>query len=210
MDRGPSETGREAAAVYEHPQGPGSQRSVWIALCAAIGIALGAGFVVTTVLEVSDTVAGDVFKTLTQGEPQRDPGDLLLVISDGPPTGVGRGMQLALFGLLVGGVPAAILSAALVAYGRKSRKSWSGNWTNVFLVGFVFQLSSLALAMLLMVLLGWYAIDSGAGAGDVLPFGGFLGLSLLCGAAALRFWRELQDSVQEEPLRIMPVSGASG
>ena len=180
----------------EHQQRPRSQPSVWIALCIAIGVSLAAGVTVTTLVGVSDSVVRDTLTTLTRQEPpKKSTGDLVIVLRQ--PTGVGRGMQLALFGLLVGGVPAAILSATLVAFRRKSRRPWAGQWGNVFLAGLVFQLSSLGLTTILVVLLVWYAVDSSATAADVLPFGAFLGLSVLCGAAAVRFWRELQDSVHD-------------
>src|SRR6266545_3454027 len=94
---------------------PGRQREVWIALGVAVVIALATDVAVTTVLDVSDTLRGDIFTTLTRAEPQRDSGEFLHV--DGPPTGVARGIQLALLGLLLGGVPAAMLSAALVTFG---------------------------------------------------------------------------------------------
>jgi hypothetical protein len=189
-------------AVDELRQRPGRQPAVWIALSVAIAIALAAGFAVTTVLEVSDTLPGDIFTTLTRDEPPREAGWLSHV--HGPPTGAARGMQLALLGLLLGGVPAAMLSAALVAFGRKSRKPWSGGWANVFLAGFVFQLSSLGLTTLLLVLLLLFARDADAPAGEVLFYGGLLGVSVLCGAGGLWFWRELQLSVHDEPLRIAP------
>jgi hypothetical protein len=82
-------------------QPPGRQRVVWIALGVAVVIALATGFAVTTVLDVSDTLPGDIFTTLTRDEPPRDSGQLLIV--DGPPTGVARGIQLALLGLLLVG-----------------------------------------------------------------------------------------------------------
>ncbi len=52
-----------------------------------------------------------------------------------------------------------MLSAALVAFGRKLRKPWSGGWANVLLAGFVFQLSSLGFTALLLGLLLLYARD---------------------------------------------------
>ena len=55
---------------------------------------------------------------------------------------------------------------------------------------------------------GKMARDFGATAGDVQFYGGFLGMSLLCGAAGLRFWRELHVSVHDEPVRITPFQRA--
>jgi hypothetical protein len=97
-----------------------------------------------------------------------------------------------------------MLSAALVAFGRKSRKPWSGEWANVFLAGLVFQLSSLGFTTLLLMLLLLYGRDVGSSAEDLRFYGGFLGVCFLCGAAGLRFWRELQVSVHDEPVRIAP------
>ena len=114
---------------------------------------------------------------------------------------------MGLIGLLLGGVPAAMLSAALVAFGRKSRQRWSGGWANVFLAGFVFQLGSLGFTTLLLMLLLFYARDGGLS--TILSYGGgFLGVSLLSGAAGLRFWRELQVGVHDEPVRIAPFQRA--
>jgi hypothetical protein len=193
-------------ANEERRQRPGRQPVVWIALCGAVVIALVTGFAVTTVLDVSDTLPGHIFTTLTRDEPQRDAGEFLHV--DGPPTGVARGIQLGLLGLLLGGVPAAVLSATLVTFGRKSRKLWSGAWANVFLAGVVFPLSSLGFTTLLLVLVLLYARDSGATAEDRRFYGGFLGVSFLCGAAGLRFWRELQGGIRDEPVRIGPFERA--
>ena len=192
-------------ANYER-QPPGRQRVVWIALGVAVVIALATGFAVTTVLEISDVLPEDILSTLTRDEPPRESGELI-IIGDGPPTGVARGIQLGLIGLLLGGVPAAMLSAALVAFRRKSRQPWSGGWANVFLAGFVFQLSSLGFTTLLLMLLLFYAWDDGLSA--ILSYGGgFLGVSLLSGAAGLRFWRELQVGVLDEPVRIAPFQRA--
>ncbi len=192
-------------ANYER-QPAGRQRVVWIALGVAVVIALATGFAVTTVLGVSDLLPEDILTTLTRHEPRRESGELI-IIGDGPPTGVARGIQLGLIGLLLGGVPAAMLSAALVAFGRKSRQSWSGGWANVFLAGFVFQLSSLGFSTLLTVLLLFYARDDGFSA--IRSHLGFLGVSLLSGAAGMRFWRELQGSVHDEPVRITPFQRAN-
>ena len=86
---------------------PGRQRAVWIALGVSVVTALATGFALTTVLGVSDTLTGDISTALTRADPPRDPG--MRIIVHGSPTGVGRGMQLALFGLLMGGIPSALL-----------------------------------------------------------------------------------------------------
>jgi hypothetical protein len=191
----------------ERRQRSGRQRVVGIALCVAVVIALATGFAITTFLDVSDTLPGDIFTTLTRDEPPRD--SSVLIHIDRPPTGVARGIQLALLGLLLGGVPAAMLSASLVTFGRISKgKPWSGAWANVFLAGFVFQLSSLGFTALLLGLLLLYAREFGATVEDLRFYGGFLGVSLLCGAAGLRFWRELQVGVHIEPVTIAPFQRA--
>lgn len=191
-------------------QSTGRQRLVWIALSVVVVTALATGFALTTVLEVSDILPDDIFTTLTRDEPHREYHSVVIV--DGPPKGVARGIQLGLLGLLFGGVPAAILAAALAAFGRKSGQPWSGGWANLFLAGFVFQLSSLGLTTLLLVLLLFVVRDVGISGiqfdVEVLVDVGLLGVSLLCGAAGLRFWRELQVSVRDEPIRIAPFQRA--
>jgi hypothetical protein len=180
------------------------QRGVWIALAVAVLMAQATGLTVTAVLDVSGTLPNDIFTALTRPEPQRDFGGELIHCDLVPPTGVARGIQLALLGLLLGAVPAAMLSAALVTFGRTSRSTpWAGGWGHVFLAGFVFQVSSLGFSALLGLFL-WDAREF-ATAQDLQFYGGFLGASLLCSVVALRFWRELQVGVHSELVTIAPV-----
>ncbi len=100
------------------------------------GMALVVGLAVAAVLGVADVLPGDVLRSLTPLAPvARNTQGLELIHIDGPTTGVARGIQLGLLGLLFGGIPAAILSTALARWRRHRERNWSGDWGNVFLVG---------------------------------------------------------------------------
>jgi hypothetical protein len=164
-------------------------------------MALAVGFAVAAVLGVSDALPSDILVALRPMErlTQEDQS----IIIDNPPTGVARGIQLGLLGLLFGGVPAAILATALAARRRNRERGWSGDWGKVFFAGFVFQLSSLVFTAFLLLVLLWAAYDSEAQAKEVVSFGGPLLLSVVCGIWGLRSWRALQLDVQT-PATITP------
>lgn len=114
----------------------------------------------------------------------------------GPPTGAARGIQIVLLCLLFGGPP----SAGAAAFLRRARSwTWTGPWANVFLAGFVFQLSSLAFtAFLLIVLLAIAPAPWSTDRFDVLLTGEALVLSIVCSIWGLRWWRALQLQVPHE------------
>jgi hypothetical protein len=180
----------------------------WIAPSVAIVVALAAGATIATIFDVSDSLPGNILTSLTVHEPAREPGGFDLMIVHGPPTGVARGIQLALLVLILGSVPAAVLSAVLVALGRLTRRPWSAPWGSVFLAGLIFQVSSAGLNILLFVLFFVLGGLWGASAEEAFTYGGFLGVSSLCGAAGLRCWRALQAGVHDEPIRIAPMPSA--
>src|SRR5688500_17517160 len=125
-----------------------------VLLSTAVFIAIS-GF-----LGASDTLPSNIHVALTPVERQSQ-FDLVGCIL-APPTGAARGMQIVLLCLLFGGVPSATLAVLL----RRARATaWPPSCVNLFLAGFVFQLSSLAFTSFLLILLLSVASSS---AGDRL------------------------------------------
>lgn len=164
-------------------------------LLVAGGMAITVGVVVVALLRSADGIQSDVFATLTAPASSTVRG-LEFIHVDGPPTGVAAGFQLGLIALLWGSVPAASAAAALRVGRRALRRPWRGPWANVFLAGFVFQVSSLAFTTLILVLLVWAAafdtLLSAAESQEVLSWGMTLLVSALFSAWGLRSWRVLQ------------------
>ena len=167
-------------------------RYVPVSLIAASATVLAASWFIAAVLSVSDVLQHDVSIALRPVERAHEG---MFMIVCGPPTGVAAGIQLGLAGLLFGGVPAALVAAGVTVFRR--RHTWSGAWENVFFAAFLFQLSSMALTLLLLVpviLFGYSTTDA--------AFGGMLRLSVLCNFWGLWLWRRLQLSVTEAPSTI--------
>ena len=113
-----------------------------------------------------------------------------------------RGFQIGLMMLLFGGIPAALVAAALRNAGRYQR--WSADWSTVFAAGLVFQLSSFAFtSLLLAVTIAVVSIDALVTLVDAAPAMGVLLLCSICSGWGLRSWRTLEASAYEEPLRII-------
>jgi hypothetical protein len=110
-------------------------------LCSLVVVALvlAVGFGMAAVLGISDLLPQHVRAAMTSEAPAWDG----LLVEDGYSGDAARGMQLGFLVLFFGGVPAAIL-AAVLSWRRETRtRRWDRNWAGVFLVGVVFQLSSL-------------------------------------------------------------------
>jgi hypothetical protein len=155
-------------------------------------MAVGSG--IARVIDVSQPLPGDVLSALTPT--WRDNRlDLIHVCSFGLTNGT-QGVQLALLGLIFGGVPAAVFAVSLAAWRRRREKEWSGNWENVFRAGFVFQVSSLFVTTLFFIGIAWAAYQAAAPRSEVLTIGGPLLLVIAGGVWGLRSWRALQDAVE--------------
>jgi hypothetical protein len=178
----------------------------------ALALVLAAlfAFVGAAILETADVLPVDVQLTLSGGlsvSPieidDRAEGGLDLTIVDGPPTGAAAGIQMVLLGVLLGGVPMALIGIVLAWFSRAYRRTWSGAWAQVFLGGFVFQLSSLCITLLLFLLMllafaDLRSVESGDG-----RFAGGLLVSITCSAAALGSWRTLRQSVSDQPISVV-------
>jgi hypothetical protein len=170
------------------------------------GMALAVAFAVAAFLSVADTLPGD---TLVAVRPIEVPSYGINHIHVWrAATDLERGFQLGVIALLFGGVPAAILGWALAARPSTRARPWSRAWGNVFLGGLVFQLSSLALTALLLVLLSWAVYEGDASARAILDSAAPLLFGNLCGFWGLRCWRVLQHQAQEMPLTIAPYGPA--
>ena len=174
------------------------------------GMALAVSCALAAILGVSDLLPGEVLKALTPVErvelPSEDGGFNIIRVTP-EATGVARGIGIGLLSLLLGGVPVAILGTALAAR-QSNRGRWPRAWGNVFLAGFVFQLSSVVFTAFLLVLLPWLAHDTSATAWEMLAFAGPLLVGVVCGLWGVRSWRVLQLQLQELPLTIAPHEGA--
>jgi hypothetical protein len=144
-------------------------------------------------LLASETLPAEILQATKALERTPPDGDLIIVC--GPPTGVGRGIQFGLLGLLLGGVPAAIVGATLSALRRTRETGWSGSWEQVFLAGLIFQLNSLAFTALLLGVVLLAAYDAAAQLHEVVSFVVPMTLSLGCGVWGMRSWRTLQGAV---------------
>jgi hypothetical protein len=182
---------------------------VWIIVVG--GVALAVSYAVTAILGISDTLPGEVLGIFRPVEQPSEDARHIIIHVDGVPTGVEAGFQLGFLSLLLGGVPAAILGWALAARQSNRDRHWSGTWGNVFLAGFVFQLSSVVFTAFLLVLLLWAASDSAL---DTLEIVGLACIVLVflfavvCGLWGLRSWRVLQLQVRVTALTIAPRHGA--
>jgi hypothetical protein len=171
-------------------------------------MALAVSYAGAAILGVSDVLPGELQVALTPVERVEHPsedGGINIVRVDPAPTGVSAGIQLGLIGLLLGGVPVAIVGTVLAASNRGRR--WSRTWGSVFLAGFVFQLSSVVFTAFLLILLLWLAYE--ATAWEILAFAGPLLFGVVCGLWGVRSWRVLQHQLQELPLTIAPHEGAA-
>ena len=183
------------AAIREVP--------LWVIVVG--GMALAVSVALAAIFGISDALPGEILVALRPVDERSE--DRGVIIVGNSVTGAARGFQLGLLSLLLGGVPAAILGTALAARRPNRERRWSGTWGNVFLAGFVFQLSSVAFTAFLLVLLLWAAYDSAAHVEEVVSFAGPLLLGVVCGLWGLRSWRNLQLQVQQTPATIAPYEG---
>jgi hypothetical protein len=175
---------------------------------AVVVIAVSFGLVGAALVRNVDTLAGDIraaiefaplkLDSVVKNDDGTLSGSLDLVIVHGPPTGAARGIQIAILTILLGGVPAAILALVLGRRVDTHHHSWPAAWSQLFLAGFVFQLSNLLFSSLFFVV---FALDVGLGTEldwqSVIFTGVFLA-NVVCSAAALRSWRVLRASAWKE------------
>jgi hypothetical protein len=165
---------------------------LWIVVVGLLWLAVG--FAIVRVVDVSQPLPGDIRSALIPTE-RDDQLDLIHVDSFGL-TGFVRGVQLAIFSFIFGGVPAAVFAVSLAAWRRIRNKAWSGNWENVFRAGFVFQVGSLLVTSLSFIGLVWAAYEGSASRSELLTIGGPLFLMVAGGIWGIRSWRALQGAVE--------------
>jgi len=175
-----------------------NNKPVWIIVMTAMAFAVG--LAVVAIVAVSRTLPAAIATGLAATAPAQDSGWLIIV--HGPPTGVFRGVQLSLLCLLLGGVPAAILATVLGAWAGPLGRRWSAGWWNVFLGGFVFQLSNLVLSVFLLLVLYLTAPVSMTSV-DFLSIATPLSLNVVCSLWGLRLWRRLQAATCVAPTVII-------
>ena len=174
-----------------------------VVIFVAVSFAL-AGAAVVNVFDglVADIRAALAYAPLRlSGSPGHDgsmeTGSLELIIVDGPPTGAARGIQIAIFAMLLGGVPAAVFAMVLARRSEARHKRWPGRWAQAFLGGFIFQLGSLFFTSICVLML---ALDVGSPADQVfLIIESGLLITIACSIGGLRAWRRLRASVTLEP-----------
>jgi hypothetical protein len=177
---------------------------LWISVLGGFWLAIG--FAVADIAGVSEALPDEILVAFRPVERSSREGELIQICGFGP-TGVASGIQLVVLSLLFGGLPLAVLAAVLPALQRTNRNRWSGGWDRLFLAGFVFQLSSLMITALIFVVVAWTAYEAEAPAAEILeivPFLGFLLLTVLCGIWGVRSWRELQGAAEQTPVTISP------
>ena len=102
------------------------------------------------------------------------------------------GAAVVLLGVLVGGIPLALIALALAGRTRQVSIRWGSRWAAVFKTGFVVQVSSVivtGLVALMMIVVGEGSLVAGA----------FFLVNGACGAFGVRAWRALQTAVTHEP-----------
>jgi hypothetical protein len=180
---------------------------LWIVVVSAMAVAVG--LVVVAVLVVSDALPSEIVAALKPVERRTsasdETGGLVIVHVDGVPTGVARGIQWGLLALFVGGVPAAIVAAALLRWPSREAQ-WSQTWGTAFLAGFVFQLGSVVLTTFLLALILWAAYDLASEGPELILPAGLLLVAVATGIWGLRSWRILQLQVEPTPSMI-PLGG---
>jgi hypothetical protein len=131
-------------------------------------------------------------------------GGMDLVTVCGPRNDFDRGRQLAVFVLLLGGIPVSMLGIALMVFrARTPALARNPRWAVLFRAGFIFQLCSLPVA-------GWFTLPLLAVAivdrwtltlwMNILPFAAVLFGNLGLGIAGLSAWRTLGLVAAAQPL----------
>ncbi len=180
---------------------------IWVMVVG--GMALAVSYAVAAILGISGILPAEVLVALKPVEQRIERASYWNIVRVDPAaTGVAAGINWGLLGLLLGGVPVAILGTALAARRSNRGRRWSRAWGNVFLAGFVFQLSSVVFTAFLLVLGLWLAYAVSATALEILAFAGPLLFGVVCGLWGVRSWRVLQLQLQELPLTIAPHEGA--
>ena|SRR5688572_8347111 len=147
---------------------------------------------ITSLLGASDTLPSNIRTALASVQREDQVG--LIACIFGPPTGAARGIQIVLLCLLVGGVPSAVLAATL---NRSRTAARPVHCANVFLAGFVFQLSSLVFTLFLLILLMSAASAFVNDRLTLVLIGAALMSSSACSAWGVGSWRALQMQVRE-------------
>jgi hypothetical protein len=106
---------------------------------------------------------------------------------------LGRG--LALFAILLTGIPVSIMGISLATGARRGAIARSDVWRSVYYGASVFQGGTAAIAALVLVLMAWETLSLGFVEPDPTPFL-FLLANVLCGTLAMPAWRQLACPVQ--------------
>jgi hypothetical protein len=162
------------------------------------GMGVAVAVAVAAMLGVTETLPSNVLLALTAVEEDTREGFMIVCTWRVPDTV--QGMRFVLLGLLLGGVPAAILAALL----RRTRANgqWSAEWGNVFRAGFVFQLNSLMLTTCVFCLVFVSAYSFADDRLALVATGEALLVSIACSIWGLRSWRALHLQVRELPMTL--------
>lgn len=186
-----------------------------VVLLALAGCVTYAG---ATILGSSDSLTADVRTVVSRmacsdrrGAMEVSEGGGFLITHRCPPPGseVGDGVFGALAVLLLGGVPATLLGLGLVVYSQIRRKLWSPAWAQIFMAGFLFQVSSVAVTTVVLAAVVYGAVGPSQLSGSEIALAGALAFAVAIGAAGLRCWRSLCLSVVNPPISISVAGGAA-
>jgi hypothetical protein len=166
------------------------------------------GLCAWAMLQNADALVGDIHATLAFAPPPDsglppgvESGSLELTTAHEPLSDAARGIQMAIFTMLVGGLPAALTALVLARRSDSRHQRWRGWWVHVFVVGFIFQLGSLFFASVFLFIL-IIASDGGRHlVGDLrsLIVTAAALLTVVGSFAALRAWRSLRASASQQP-----------
>lgn len=177
----------------------------YLMVAVAAVVAISVGLMIFGMFDAVDPLRTDIALALTPIERERlDAFNMTIV--DGPPTGAARGIQLALFGVLIGGVPAALISVGLAVATRRVEGHWRPAWAGIFQGALIFQTFSLIVSVFLFLLIIVTAplVDLGEAMSAVGGLALALLVSAICAAFGIRSWRALQAATPPElPPRIM-------
>jgi hypothetical protein len=178
----------------------------WFAPVMAAGFCLLILLSGTAVFGVAQTLPNAISAVFRVIDLDRDfargMGGILMTHVDGPPDGVGRGIQLTLLCVLIGGMPSAIAALVLARHTRRRTAPWPGGTAGLFYVGLVFQLCSVAIAAFVsIVVMSFWGLVPEVRSG-LQPILAGLVLTAVCGALALPAWRYLGSRTADGPPRL--------
>jgi hypothetical protein len=174
------------------------------ALAVVVGLAIAVGYAGYVVLETAHMLPGDVEGMLRNaqvaGPSERSGGasgsafeEGLNLVHGGDLSNGERGMKLVFLGLFIGGLPIAVIGTVLAWYSRRHHPAWTDTWSPLFFCGFVFQLSSLVPAFMMLVFVGEHIIMSSLGPTVVEVGGATVNVAAIC--VGVGSWYQLRQSV---------------